>query len=61
MGRAIRKSGVPREELFVTTKLWVSEYSRAENAIDETLERVIELSGTMMCGGLDRFFQIRSK
>lgn len=25
------------------------------------LERVIELSGTMMCGGLDRFFKIRSK
>ena len=23
------------------------------------LERVIELSGTMMCGGLDRFFKIR--
>lgn len=40
VGRAIRKSGVPREELFVTTKLWVSEYSRAEKAIDETLERL---------------------
>ena len=25
------------------------------------LERVIELSGTLMCGGLDRFFRIRSK
>lgn len=40
VGRAIRKSGVPREELFVTTKLWVSEYSRAEKAIDETLARL---------------------
>lgn len=40
VGRAIRKSGVPREELFVTTKLWVSEYDRAEKAIDETLERL---------------------
>ena len=40
VGRAIRKSGVPREELFVTTKLWVSEYSRAEKAIDETLGRL---------------------
>ena len=28
VGRAIRKSGVPREELFVTTKLWVSEYRK---------------------------------
>ncbi|MBO5556791.1 MAG: aldo/keto reductase [Oscillospiraceae bacterium] len=40
VGRAIRKSGVAREELFVTTKLWVSEYSRAEKAIDETLGRL---------------------
>lgn len=40
VGRAIHKSGVPREELFVTTKLWVSEYSRAEKAIDETLARL---------------------
>lgn len=40
VGRAIRRSGVPREEIFVTTKLWVSEYSRAEQAIDETLARL---------------------
>lgn len=40
VGRAIRKSGVAREKLFVTTKLWVSEYGRAEKAIDETLERL---------------------
>ena len=40
VGRAIRKSGVPREEIFVTTKLWVSEYGRAEKAIDETLDRL---------------------
>ena len=40
VGRAIRKSGVAREELFVTTKLWVSEYGRAEKAIDETLARL---------------------
>ena len=25
------------------------------------LERVVELSGTMMCGGLDRFFKIRKE
>ena len=40
VGRAIRKSGVPREEIFVTTKLWVSEYGRAAKAIDETLDRL---------------------
>lgn len=25
VGRAIRRSGVPREELFITTKLWVQD------------------------------------
>ena len=26
VGKAIRRSGVPREELFITTKLWVQDY-----------------------------------
>src|SRR4051812_24731538 len=25
VGRAIKRSGVPRDELFVTTKLWISD------------------------------------
>lgn len=40
VGRAIKKSGVPREEIFLTTKLWVTEYGRAKEAIDETLNRL---------------------
>ncbi|MEQ3170114.1 aldo/keto reductase [Dysosmobacter welbionis] len=40
VGRAIKRSGVPREEIFVTTKLWVSEYERVEESIDETLARL---------------------
>ena len=40
VGRAIKRSGVPREEIFVTTKLWISEYEDAERAIDETLARL---------------------
>ena len=40
VGRAIKKSGVPREEIFLTTKLWVTEYGRAKEAIDETLRRL---------------------
>lgn len=36
-GEAIRQSGVPREEIFVTTKLYPSEFSNAEQAIDECL------------------------
>ena len=39
VGRAIRKSDVKREEIFVSTKLWPTEYTNP-NAIDETLERL---------------------
>lgn len=38
-GRGIKKSGVPRKEIFVSTKLWPTEYKN-ENVIDETLERL---------------------
>ena len=31
VGRAIKKSGIPREELFVTTKLWVQDAPAEEN------------------------------
>ena len=35
VGRAVRSSGLKREEIFVTTKLWESEwgYRRASGAI----------------------------
>lgn len=39
VGRAIKKSGVLREEIFVVTKLWPTVYED-ENAIDKTLERL---------------------
>ncbi|OEJ37471.1 2,5-diketo-D-gluconic acid reductase [Streptomyces agglomeratus] len=32
VGRAIRSSGIPREELFVTTKLWVQDAPAERNA-----------------------------
>lgn len=42
VGRAIKASGVPREELFVTTKLWVSSanYDNAKAAFDTSLQRL---------------------
>jgi diketogulonate reductase-like aldo/keto reductase len=42
VGRAIRKSGVPREELFITTKLWNSDhaYDDALRAFDESMARL---------------------
>ena len=39
VGRSIRESGVKREEIFLSTKLWPSEYEN-KNAVDETLERL---------------------
>ena len=38
-GRGIKDSGLRREDVFVSTKLWPSEYEN-ENAVDETLERL---------------------
>ena len=39
VGRGIRKSGVRREEVFLSTKLWPSEYENPD-AVKETLERL---------------------
>ena len=39
VGRGIKESGVDRTEVFLSTKLWPSEYEN-ENAVDETLERL---------------------
>jgi diketogulonate reductase-like aldo/keto reductase len=42
VGRAVRASGIPRAELFVTTKLWNDEhdYDRALRAFDASLDRL---------------------
>lgn len=42
VGRAIRRCGVPREELFITTKLWVSNtnYSEAKMGFQRSLDRL---------------------
>lgn len=40
VGRAIAKSGIPREELFITTKLWNDRQTDAAAALDESLEKL---------------------
>ena len=42
VGSAIQKSKIPREQLFITSKLWVSDYGEGitTNAIDKMLERL---------------------
>lgn len=42
VGRAIKRSGVAREELFITTKLWVQDagYEKAKLAFSKSLEKL---------------------
>ena len=42
VGMAIRKSGIPREELFITTKAWISEmgYEQTLQAFEASLTRL---------------------
>ncbi|MGM0878526.1 MAG: aldo/keto reductase [Bacillota bacterium] len=42
VGRAIKRSGVPREELFITTKVWVQDagYENTKKAFAKSLDRL---------------------
>lgn len=42
VGAAIKKCGVPREELFITTKLWVQDasYAGAKAAVETSLQKL---------------------
>lgn len=42
VGEAIKKCGVPREELFITTKLWIQDagYGEAKKAIQTSLDNL---------------------
>lgn len=40
IGKAIKASSVPREEIFITTKLYPNQYSNPSQAIDDALEKL---------------------
>lgn len=40
VGRGIKDSGIPREEIYVTTKLWNAEHKRAEQALNTSLKKL---------------------
>ncbi len=40
VGEAVRNSGIPREEIFVITKLYPNQFSDPEAAIDEALKKL---------------------
>lgn len=42
VGNAVKKSGIPREEFFITTKVWISNagYEKAKASIDESMKKL---------------------
>ena len=42
VGKAVKESGIPREDIWITTKLWPSEYGegKTSDAIDKMLKRL---------------------
>lgn len=42
VGRGLKRCGIPRDQLFITSKLWVEDagYERAQVAIDKSLKRL---------------------
>src|SRR5438034_4014899 len=40
VGAAIRESGIPREQIFVTTKLWNSDHGNPERALETSLRKL---------------------
>lgn len=40
VGKAVRESGIPRKEIFVTTKLYPDQYDNPEKAINDSLKRL---------------------
>lgn len=42
VGAAIKRSGVPREEIFVTTKLWIQDtgYEKTKRAFERSMQRL---------------------
>jgi len=40
VGKAVRESGISREEIFITTKLWPTDYFWAEKALTKSLKNL---------------------
>lgn len=40
VGRGIKRSSIARESIYLSTKLWPSEYADADGAIEDTLKRL---------------------
>jgi diketogulonate reductase-like aldo/keto reductase len=40
VGKAIQQSAIPRKDVFITTKLWPNDFSEAEEALRQSLDRL---------------------
>ena len=40
VGRAVRDSGVPREDIFITSKLWLSQFDYPQKGVERSLEKL---------------------
>lgn len=40
VGNAVRDSGIPREEIFITSKLWVAQFDKPEQGIERSLKKL---------------------
>ena len=58
VGNAINKCGVPREELFITTKVWITNggYEKAKESLEESLRKLQSVHGTFQLTMSETFF-----
>jgi diketogulonate reductase-like aldo/keto reductase len=48
IGQAIKECGVPRDQIFITTKLWNDQHDHVEKAFEESLK-------DLDCGYVDMY------
>ena len=59
MGKALASAGVPRDELFITTKLWNDDQKRPREALQESLEKLqLDFVDLISCTGRYRLSTI---
>ncbi len=54
VGRAIKKSGVPRANIFLTSKLWTDDFANAPAEINAMLKRSTPTTSTSCCCTIPR-------
>lgn len=42
VGQAIRESGIARKDIWVTSKLWISDYTKGKQAAADSIERMLK-------------------